>query len=271
MTADHPAKSAQRAMWAMGDYDRFARATVWELGPKLVTACRITRGARVLDVATGTGNVAIRAAQNGAVVTGLDLTPEHFDAGRRTAAALGLQLEWIQGDAEALPFDDESFDIVTSCFGAMFAPNHQAVANEMVRVCRPGGTIGLMNFTPDGTGGEFFGLLAPYAPPAPPDAGAPLMWGDKSHVRALFGDRLRGLKMTRETYIERAPTAGDYCNLFRETFGPMVAIRANLAEEPEQRTALDRAFLEAVQRWNTGPADGFVEIPYDYLLVIGHR
>src|SRR5690606_2450118 len=128
---------ARRSMWAMGDYDRFARATVWELGSLLADACDITRGQRVLDVAAGTGNVAIRAALKGASVVASDLTPEHFVAGRRGAAGAGVTLEWIEGDAEALPFDDSSFDVVTSCLGAMFAPDHQRVADELVRVCRP--------------------------------------------------------------------------------------------------------------------------------------
>ena len=168
--ADRALKTAHRAMWALGDYDRFARATVWELGPVLVDACGITRGHHVLDVAAGTGNVAIRAAIAGASVVASDLTPEHFEAGRRAAASMGTTLTWSEGDAEALPFGDATFDVVTSCFGAMFAPNHRAVADELVRVCRPGGTIGMMNFTPEGTGGEFFSLLAPYAPAPPPGA-----------------------------------------------------------------------------------------------------
>ena len=142
-------------MWALGDYHRFATSTVWQLGPVLVEACGISAGQRVLDVAAGTGNVAIRAAKTGATVVGSDLTPANFEAARRAAAAEGVDLEWREGDAEALPFADGEFDVVTSCFGAIFAPNHRAVANELVRVCRPGGTICMMNFTPEGTAGEF--------------------------------------------------------------------------------------------------------------------
>ncbi len=174
-------KAAHRAMWAMGDYDRFARATVWELGPLLVEECGIGPGDRVLDVAAGTGNIAIRAAMRGASVVACDLTPEHFAQGRRGAAAAGVNLEWIEGDAEALPFDDSAFDVVTSCFGAMFAPDHGATADELVRVCRPGGTIGLISFTPEGTGGEFFALLAPYAPRPPSGASAPVLWGSEEY------------------------------------------------------------------------------------------
>ena len=155
-----------RTMWALGDYHRFATATVWGLGPVLVDACGVSAGQRVLDVAAGTGNVAIRAAQAGASVVASDVTPENFDAGRRAAREAGVDLEWVEGNAEALPFGDGEFDVVTSCFGAMFAPDHQATASELLRVCRPGGVIGMINFTPEGAGGDFFRVLGSYAPPA---------------------------------------------------------------------------------------------------------
>ncbi len=268
---DSAVKAAHRAMWAMGDYDRFARATVWELGPVLVDACGIRPGHRVLDVAAGTGNVAIRAAMKGASVVACDLTPENFAPGRRGAAAAGVDLEWIEGDAEQLPFDDNTFDAVTSCFGAMFAPDHRAVADELVRVCRPGGTIGLISFTPEGTGGEFFALLAPYAPAPPPGADPPVQWGSEEYVRARFGSRVSPLTLSRQTYIERAPSPEDYCRLFMEAFGPLVAIRASLEDAAERRAELDRRFLEAVIRWNQGRATGPVEIAYEYLLVIGNK
>lgn len=268
---DRAPKAAQRAMWAMGDYDRFARATVWELGPALVRACGIGPGHRVLDVAAGSGNVALRAALEGASVVACDLTPEHFVAGRRAAEESGVQLEWIEGDAESLPFDDSSFDVVTSCFGAMFAPNHQRVADELVRVCRPGGTIGLIAFTPEGIGGEFFALLAPHLPPPPPDALPPLLWGDEEHVRRLFGKRVNPLSMTRHTYVERAASPQDYRQLFEESFPPLVAIRAKLEHAPIDRAELDRSFLQAIVRWNDGRYAGPVEIGYEYLLVVGRK
>lgn len=263
--------AAQRAMWAMGDYDRFARATVWELGALLADACGIHAGQRVLDVAAGTGNVAIRAALKGASVVASDLTPEHFVAGRRGAAAAGVDLEWIEGDAQALPSEDASFDVVTSCFGAMFAPDHQRVADELVRVCRPAGTIGLIAFTPEGIGGEFFGLLAPYMPPPPPGATPPLLWGDEAHVRALFGGRLKPLTMTRHTYVERASSADDYHSLFKDTFPPLVAIRESLQDSPQRRDELDRSFLDAIVRWSGGRRAGPIEVAYEFLLAIGHR
>jgi ubiquinone/menaquinone biosynthesis C-methylase UbiE len=162
--ADRELKAATRAAWALGDYHRFAKETVWELGEVLVRACGISRGQRVLDVAAGTGNTAIRAAETGADVVASDLTPENFEAGRREAEAHGVQLEWVEADAEALPFGDGEFDVVTSSVGALFAPDHQAVADQMLRVCRPGGTIGMINFTPEGLISDFFGALAPTCP-----------------------------------------------------------------------------------------------------------
>jgi 2-polyprenyl-6-hydroxyphenyl methylase/3-demethylubiquinone-9 3-methyltransferase len=253
----------------MGDYDRFARATTWDLGPVLVNACGVTRAHRVLDVAAGTGNVAIRAAMQGASVVACDLTPEHFASGRRGAAAAGVNVEWIEGDAEALPFDDGTFDVVTSCFGAMFAPDHRAVADELLRVCRPGGTIGLMNFTPEGTGGEFFALLASYAPPPPAGAQSPLLWGSEEYVRTQFGSRVSRIALSRQSYIERAPSPAKYCQLFMEAFGPIVAIRGGL--DDARRAEFDRRFLEAVVGWNGGRSAGPVEIPYEYLLVVATK
>src|ERR687898_2526256 len=175
--ADTQIKAAARAAWALGDYHRFAKATVWEVGPVLVKACGISPGHRVLDVAAGTGNTAIRAAEAGAQVVASDLTPENFHAGRREAEAHGVELEWVEADAQALPFADGEFDVVTSSFGAMFAPDHQAVADELLRVCRSGGTIGMTNFTPEGLAAEFFGVFMPYAPAPPPGALPPGLWG----------------------------------------------------------------------------------------------
>jgi SAM-dependent methyltransferase len=267
--APHDAKAEQRAMWARGDYHRFATRTVWGLGPVLVEACGISAGERVLDVATGTGNVAIRAAEAGAQVVAADLTPENFEAGRREAGKRGVELEWVVADAESLPFGDGEFDVVTSCVGAIFAPDHQAVADELVRVCRPGGVIGMINFTPEGLAGEFFGLFARYAPP-PPGALSPVLWGGEEHVRELFGDRLESLDLTRREYVEHSPgDAAAYCEFFRETFGPLVALRGSLADRPGELAALDREFLAFAQRADQGPPGGPAEYPYEYLLVVG--
>ncbi len=260
--------SAARAVWAFGDYHRFATETVWELGPRLVRAAGITAGQRVLDVACGTGNVAIRAAEAGARVIASDLTPEHFEAGRREARTRGVELEWVEADAEDLPFADGEFDCVTSSLGAIFAPDHRRVADELHRVCRPGGTIGMLNFTPEGLAGDFFGTLAPYAPPPPPGALSPLLWGSEEHVRMLFGDRVVSLEMTRDTYVEQAASPRGYVDLFTQTFGPVVAIRSALAGEPARAAAFERDFLEFAERANAGDPAGPAQYRYEYLLVI---
>lgn len=149
----------------------------------------------------------------------------------------------------------------------MFAPDHQKVAEELLRVCRAGGVIGMIIFTPEGRGGDFFRLLAPYAPPPPPDAPSPLMWGNQDHVRKVFAHRVEALEMTRREYVERAANPRAYLDLFKRTFEPMVAIYGSLAGQPDRATALDRAFLEFVRRSNRGMPEGPVELPYEYLLV----
>jgi ubiquinone/menaquinone biosynthesis C-methylase UbiE len=255
-------------MWALGDYHAFAKATVWSLGPELVAACGVRAGQRVLDVAAGSGNVAIRAAEGGASVVASDLTPENLDAGRREALARGLEFEWVEADAEALPFADGSFDVVTSSFGAIFAPDHVAVVDELVRVARPGGTIGMINFRPEGLAAEFFAMVASLAPP-PPGALSPLLWGSEPHVRELFGDRVASLTMTRRSYTETSPDGpAGYRDLFKTRFGPIVALYAGLADEPERLAELDSLLLDFAARENRGAPGGPAEYPYDYLLVV---
>lgn len=251
--------------WALGDYHSFALATVWEIGPILVEACGVRPGDRVLDIAAGSGNTAIRAAEAGGRVVASDITPENFEAGRREAARRGVEVAWVEGDAQSLPFDDGGFDVVTSSFGAIFAPDHQAVADEMLRVCRPGGVIGMANFTPTQLG-EFFGVFAPYAPP--PDGPPPGLWGTEEHLRELFGDRVASLDISPGTYVERADAPEDYCALFKATFGPVVALYASLADDPERSARLDADFLDFARRANRGAPGGPAEYPYDYLLVV---
>jgi ubiquinone/menaquinone biosynthesis C-methylase UbiE len=257
--------------WALGDYHHFAKETVWELGPLLVAACGIGPGQRVLDVAAGSGNVAIRAAEAGARVVASDLAPENMDAGRREAADRGVRLEWVPADAQDLPFADDAFDAVTSSFGAMFAPDHAATARELLRVCRPGGTIGMLNFTPEGLAGPFFGTFVPYMPPTPAGALPPLLWGDESHVRELFGAEVESFELTRGSYVERAESPEAYCSLFKETFGPVVALYAALADQPERLDALDRDFLEFARSANSGQVGGRAEYEFEYLLVVARK
>ncbi len=270
--ADRQFKAAVRQMWALGNYHAFASSTVWPVGAVLVDACGIAPGHRVLDVAAGTGNVAIRAAEAGAQVVASDLTPEHFAPGRRAAAARGVELEWVEADAEALPFPDDDFDVVSSSFGAIFAPHHELVAGEMLRVCRPGGTIGMINFKPEGLAAEFFGLLGRYLPPPPAGASPPLLWGDRAYVRTLFGERVESLDMRDGDYVERIAGGPDgYRGLFETTFGPVIAVRASLAGEPDRLAAFDRELREFTAGGNRGAEGGAAEYPFSYLLVVARK
>jgi 2-polyprenyl-6-hydroxyphenyl methylase/3-demethylubiquinone-9 3-methyltransferase len=265
-------RQAARAMWAMGDYHRFATELVWGFGPELVAACGISRGQRVLDVAAGSGNVAIRAAEAGAQVVASDLTPENLAAGRRAAEARGLAIEWVEADAEELPFADASFDVVTSSVGAIFAPDHAAVAGQLLRVCRPGGTIGMLNFTPEGLGGEFFELFGRFAPPPASGAQPVTAWGSEPHVRCLFGERVSSLEMTRKHASERmAGAPEDYVDFYKATFGPVVALYASLAGQPDRVEELDRAFLDFAVRANRGARGGPVEYAYEILVVVARK
>ncbi len=188
--ADSELKARHRAMWGSGNYPLMVDTFLLPVGERLVDACGIGPGMRVLDVAAGTGNASLPAARRGAAVTASDLTPALLEAGRGIAESEGLELEWVEADAENLPFADESFDVVMSAIGVMFAPHHQAAADELVRVCRTGGTIGLLSWTPEGMLGALFRTMKPFAPPPPPGAQPPPLWGGEEHLRGLLGDRV---------------------------------------------------------------------------------
>ncbi|MCZ7462140.1 class I SAM-dependent methyltransferase [Streptomyces sp. WMMC940] len=273
--ADRAVKAKHRAMWALGDYPAVADQLIPALGTALVDACGIRAGTRVLDVAAGTGNAAIPAALAGADVVASDLTPELLRAGRRIAEGLGAELEWREADAEALPFGDGTFDTVMSCVGVMFAPHHQAGADEMLRVCRHGGTIGLLNWTPEGFIGRMFATMKPYAPPPPPGAQPPPLWGDERHVRALLGERVTSVRARRGTVrVDRFTTPGEVGDYFKENYGPTIAVYRNIADTPERVAALDRE-LAALARDQASATDGAegggMAMDWEYLLVTAHR
>jgi len=270
MTTPVPDARASVSPWALGDYHRFAKATIWEIGEVLVEACDVKPDQSVLDVAAGTGNTAIRAALRGARVVASDITPQNFAAGRAEAAANGVEIDWVEADAQALPFSDGEFDVVTSSFGAIFATDHQAVADELVRVCRPGGIIGMANFTPDGVGGAFFDLFGRYMPSPASGGQPPVLWGSEPHVRELFGDRV-ALETSRRVYTERAPSPEAYRDFFLQTFGPAIAISEAIKDDPQLAAQFDREFLDFAVTSNSGAEDGDAEYPYEYLLIVGRR
>ena len=236
-TADHELKTKHRKMWAMGDYASVASDVVGDLGPVLVEASGITSGEKVLDVAAGSGNASIPAAEAGAEVVASDLTPELLEAGRALAGDR-LAITWEEGDAEALPYEDGSFDAVISCLGAMFAPHHQEAADELVRVCRPDGRIGLLSWTPEGFIGQMFATMKPYAPPPPPGAQPPPLWGSEEHVRGLLGDRVRDVSATRRTLVvDNFKTPEEFREYFKNVYGPTIAVYSFNAEDADKVAA----------------------------------
>lgn len=265
-------KAGQRSLWTSGDYPRLSADLLSELGPVLVEACGAGRGQRVLDVAAGAGNAAIPAARAGAAVVASDLTPELFAAGRRRAAELGVELEWVAADAEALPFADGAFDTVLSCIGVMFAPRHQRAADELLRVCRPGGTLGLINWTPRGLVGQLFTTLAGHTPPPPPGAQSPLRWGGAGHVEELLGDRVTDLVTQRRTLrFDQFATAAEYIGYLRACFGPVIAAYRLTSGDDERTAALDRALGDLLAGCDEGGADGGARFSSEYLLVTARR
>lgn len=268
--ADRALKDKHRAMWALGDYPALAADIIPGLGQILADACQIQAGDRVLDVAAGSGNAAIPAARAGARVVASDLTPELLAAGQRQAEQQGLMLEWRQADAEALPFGDGEFDVVMSCLGVMFTPHHQAAAGELVRVCRPGGTIGLVSWTPDGFIGQMFAAMKPYAPPLPPGVQPPPLWGREDHVRALLGDRVTNLTAQRKTVrVDKFTTPEDFRDYFKARYGPTIAAYRGIADDPQRTAALDRDLAGLASRHDSGSVTTIME--WEYLLITASK
>jgi SAM-dependent methyltransferase len=267
-SADAELKSRPRAMGASGDYPGMVETFLLPLGPRLVESCGIESGMKVLDVAAGTGNASIPAAVRGAQVTASDLTPELLDAGRGKAESQGLELEWVTADAESLPFEDGAFDVVMSSIGAMFAPHHQAVADELVRVCRPGGTIGMLNWTPEGMIGALFRTMGPFAPPPPPGAQPPPLWGGEDHMRELFGDRVDWRSFEREMLeVTAFQHPRDYGEHFKARYGPTIAARANASKDGREGE-LDAAIDAFCDEWNRG-SDDDAYFEQEYLIAVG--
>jgi SAM-dependent methyltransferase len=268
-TADQQLKAKHRALWASGDYPAVATEVIPATGPRLVAAAGVRAGQRVLDVAAGSGNAAIPAALAGADVLATDLTPELFEAGRRDAARRGAELTWQEADAEHLPLPDASFDTVLSCVGVMFAPYHQQAADELVRVCRPGGTIALLSWTPEGFIGQLFATLKPYAPPPPPGASPAPLWGSEEHVRGLLGDRVDDVTAVREDLVvERFSGPEELWTFFRDFYGPVGAVYRNVGDDAERRAALDADLTALAERFADGPD---FTMRWEYLILTARR
>ena len=217
---DAQIKSAHRRMWASGDYPAVASEVIPELGAVLVQALGVQPNDKVLDAAAGFGNAAILVALVGARVTATDLAPELFDAGRRDAAVAGVDVSWLEADAERLPFDDGSFDVAMSVVGVMFTPSHQRSADALIRAVGPGGRIGLINWTPSGFIGDMFATMKPYAAPPPAGAQPPPLWGDPDHLAGLFGDKVTGVRTERRMLtVDRFRAPEDFLAFFRRPTG----------------------------------------------------
>jgi SAM-dependent methyltransferase len=254
-------KQGARATWAAGDFPTIAQRQLWEVGPRIVNAMAVRPGEDVLDVACGTGNAALRAAQAGATVVGVDLTPELFEAGRELAAEAGVTIEWVQGDAEELPFADESFDVVVSTFGCMFAPRHRIAAREIARVLRPGGRFGIVSWTPEGAMGTFFRTVGAYLPPPSPLAEPPVLWGSEPHVEALFDGTGVELEFARDSVMPPPFESTDEAIEFLVTkFGPMIMVR-QLAEASGRWPVLRAELADLFEH----------EEPAEYLVALGRK
>jgi ubiquinone/menaquinone biosynthesis C-methylase UbiE len=267
MTDAQPVKDSQKLMWSLGDYRELARQSE-PAAVALVEACGIGPGMEVLDVAAGTGNLAVAAARRGARVVASDLTPRMVELGQQRSATEGLDIEWLEADAEDLPFEDGRFQVAASTFGAMFAPRPQVAAAELFRVVRSGGTVGMANIAPQGYLGRQIDLAFSYGPPPPAGIPSPLLWGEPEVVR----ERLAELAVSVELQPRMGPIRFDSKQAaleFQERYnGPLIALRNMLP--PERYSALMTQLDQLVDQFNQA-TDGTVAIDVEYLLVVARK
>lgn len=258
-------KAGQKALWALGDFPALAQHTL-PASELILDAAGVAAGDALLDVACGTGNLAIPAAARGAAVTGLDITPSLLDVAKSNAAAAGVEVEFIEGDAEALPFADDSFDKVASVFGVMFAPQHELAAAELARACRPGGTVATAAWTPEGMNGKLFQVIGNHMPPRPPDTPMPFMWGDEEHVRSLFPGDVEWTFSKQNAEFEE-DSAEDFFAFMEEKLSPLVLAR--MALEPQGKYEPLREDLKAFYDEANEATDGRFLAKGEYLLAVG--
>jgi SAM-dependent methyltransferase len=269
MTAVADLKRAHRAAWAAGDYAAVAELIDDAPPEDLFARVEATPGQEVLDVASGTGNLALRAAAAGAQVIALDLTPELFQTARRRAEDHGVVVDWVEGDAAHLPFEDDRFDRVLSAFGVQFAPRHELVAQELARVCRPGGRIGLVNWTPTGQVGELFTIMGRYLPPPPDFASPPPLWGDEGHVRGLFDGTGVALDFARGHNPWRFGSAQRYVAFMETNYGPTVKARERLTAEGTWHEC--RSEILAMAERRNEATYGTLLMHAEYLVAVGSK
>jgi ubiquinone/menaquinone biosynthesis C-methylase UbiE len=259
-------KRKQQAMWASGDFGVIA-SLIHIVAEQLVDSVDLPAGSRVLDVAGGSGNAAIAAARSGCDVLCTDYVPALLDRGRERARAEGLAIAFETADAEALPYDDASFDAVLSVFGSMFAPNQPQAAAELVRVCRPGGLIGLASWTPTGLLGEVFRAQAAIVPP-PPGVASPLRWGTEEGIAELLGDHVESPQTRRRMFTWRFTDAATFVSTLRDWYGP--TLKAFEAAGPERAAELEDALVAVIARGARARGNA-IAVPAEYLEVVAVR
>jgi SAM-dependent methyltransferase len=259
-------KARQRGTWASGDYAAVA-ARIHSMAEALVQAADLPAGAEVLDVATGSGNAALAAARCGARVKGVDYVPQLLERARARAIAEGLEIDLVEGDTEDLPFADATFDAVVSCVGVMFAPDQERAARELLRVCRPGGTIALANWTPASFVGDLFRTVSGYAPP-PAGVEPPGVWGTEARLRELLGDGVTRLDVRPREFVFRFASAEAFAQFFCATYGPVHRVYEGLNEPHRQRLHDDLVRLATDRR---RPTERGLAVPSRYVEVLAQR
>ena len=259
-------KARQQAAWSTGDYAVIG-TTLQIVGEQLCEALDVRAGAHVLDGAAGNGNATLAAARRGCDVTSTDYVPSLLEAGRARAQAEGHAIQFQQADAEALPFPEASFDVVMSTFGVMFTPDQPKAASELARVCKPGGRIGLANWTPDGFIGQLFKLIGKYVPPAR-GVRSPSFWGTQAGLDELFGNAAREIRVARREFVFRYRSPAHWVEVFRTYYGPMNKTLGAL--DPEQQAAFMQELLRLMESRNRS-GDRSLVLPSEYLEVVVDR